>query len=139
MDYIFIKNIFWGTCFVFSLRAFIFCFVRSLSLSLSLSLTFLMGHSLPLFPLFSSFQYTWQKTFNINFTNDWIWTADLWSQKWPLLQVSHNYCTILFYFAEWNPLLLQGVNHRLAPFSHAIEKEIHIPNQNSWILAQFYT
>ena len=35
-----------------------------------------------------------------------------------------------------------GGQPRLAPFSHldfhAIEKEIHIPNQNSWILAQFY-
>ena len=29
--------------------------------------------------------------FNINFTNDWIRTVDLWYQKQPLYQLSHNH------------------------------------------------
>ena len=29
--------------------------------------------------------------FNIIFANDWIGTVDLWSRKWPLYQLSHNY------------------------------------------------
>ena len=39
--------------------------------------------------LFLTFRCSWQLTiFNINFTDNWIWTADLWCQKWPL---SHNH------------------------------------------------
>ena len=30
--------------------------------------------------------------FNINFADDWIWTADLWYQKRPVYQLSHNHC-----------------------------------------------
>ena len=26
------------------------------------------------------------------FCDDWIRTADLWNQKWPLYQLSHNHC-----------------------------------------------
>ena len=44
------------------------------------------------FSLFSSFQYSWQKIFNINFWDDWIRTADLWSWKQLLYQLSHNHC-----------------------------------------------
>ena len=29
--------------------------------------------------------------FNINFANDWIRTVDLWYQKQPLYQLSHNH------------------------------------------------
>ena len=29
--------------------------------------------------------------FNMNFANDWIQTADLWSRKQPLYQLSHNH------------------------------------------------
>ena len=34
------------------------------------------------------------KTFNINFANDWIRTADLWCRKQPLYQLSHNHCPL---------------------------------------------
>ena len=30
--------------------------------------------------------------FNINFSDDWIRTSDLWNWKWPLYQLSHNHC-----------------------------------------------
>ena len=52
-----------------------------------------MGHFRPLILYFSPFQYSWELTmFNINFANDWIWTADLWSWEQPLYQLSHNHC-----------------------------------------------
>ena len=51
---------------------------------------FKIGHSRPPFPLFSSFQCSWQYTFNINIADDWIRTADPWSQKQPLYQLSHT-------------------------------------------------
>ena len=49
---------------------------------LEIKISFLWAiHSL----FFSSFQHSWQKTFNINFANGWIWTVDHWSQKRLLL------------------------------------------------------
>ena len=33
--------------------------------------------------------------FNIYFANDWIQTADLWYQKRPLYQLSHNHFPML--------------------------------------------
>ena len=52
--------------------------------------------------------------FNINFADDWIWTADLCYWKWPLYQLSHNdfplvtTCTIEYLWSwsctENNPL-----------------------------------
>ena len=50
-----------------------------------------MGHSRQLFSLFLSFQYSWQYIGNKKFANDWIRTADLWSPKRPLYQLSHNH------------------------------------------------
>ena len=35
--------------------------------------------------------------FNVNFTNDWIQTADLWYWKRPLYQLSHNHCPISYF------------------------------------------
>jgi len=55
------------------------------------TLLFLNG-SFPASFLF--FVFSIQLTVNIqsNFANDWIWTSDLWSQKRPLYQLSHNHC-----------------------------------------------
>ena len=38
--------------------------------------------------------------FNINFANDWSWTADLWYRKQPLYQLSHNHFPIVFYLVD---------------------------------------
>ena len=37
-----------------------------------------------------------KQMFNINFADDWIRTSDLWYRYWPLYQLSHNCCPILF-------------------------------------------
>ena len=55
-----------------------------------------MGHSRPLFSLFSSFQYTVdsKQMFNKyikNLANDWIRIADLEYRKQTLYQLSHNH------------------------------------------------
>ena len=44
--------------------------------------------------------------FNINFANDWIRTADLWSWKQPLYQLSHNHfpsclCRTVFWIIQF--------------------------------------
>ena len=55
-----------------------------------------MGHSWPLFSLFSSFQYTVDSKQMFNkFADDWIRTADLWYRKRPLYQLSHHHCPLL--------------------------------------------
>ena len=58
-----------------------------------------MGHSRPLFSLFSSVQYSWQMF--KKFVDDWIWTADLWCWKQPLYQLSHNHCPLKLKFYYW--------------------------------------
>ena len=58
-----------------------------------------MGHSLPLFlyiRIFNSVDNT-QIMFNINITDDWIRTADLWYRKQPLNQLYHNHCPFVIY------------------------------------------
>ena len=53
-----------------------------------------VGHSRPLFIYFCLFNTVDSKQvniFNINFADDWIWTADLWYWKQPLYQLSHNH------------------------------------------------
>ena len=72
--------------------------VKNFSVSIYSSLTllyyFLKGPFQASFSLFSSFQYSWQKMFDIIFANYWIWTADLWNWKQPLYQLSHHHCPI---------------------------------------------
>ena len=47
-----------------------------------------LGHSRPLFCLFSALRwYRWQR---ITLANDWIRTADLWCRKRPLYQLCHT-------------------------------------------------
>ena len=60
------------------------------------------GHSRPLFIYFVfSIQLIINKQmFNINFANDWSWTADLWYRKQPLYQLSHNHFPIVFYLVD---------------------------------------
>ena len=43
-----------------------------------------------LFSFFNTVDF--KQMFNINFANYWIRTRDLWCQKWPLCQLSHNQC-----------------------------------------------
>ena len=57
-----------------------------------------MGHPRPLFPLFSSFQYSGQLTFNIKFAEGCLRTVDLWFRKRP----SHTTAQVCFFFA-WSP------------------------------------
>ena len=49
--------------------------------------------------LFSAFKYTREKIINVQYNyiaKDWIRTADLWWQKQPICQLSHNlYCPIV--------------------------------------------
>ena len=53
-----------------------------------------MGKLLSRFFLyFRLFKIVYNKQmFDINFANDWIWTADLWCWNWPLYRLSHNHC-----------------------------------------------
>ena len=49
------------------------------------------GPFLASFSLFSSLQYSWQKTvLNIKFADDWIWISDLWCWKRRLYRLSHS-------------------------------------------------
>ena len=51
------------------------------------------------FSLFSSFENSWQYIGRyVEFANDWIRTADLWCQKRPLYQLSHNHWLSIFLF-----------------------------------------
>ena len=53
-----------------------------------------VGHSRPPFIYFRLLNTADSKqVFNINFANDWIRTMDLWYQKRPLYQLSHNHCS----------------------------------------------
>ena len=65
------------------------------------------------FTLVFSIQLTVIKMFNINFVDDWIWTADLWLHKRPLYQLSHNHwyysvlrlaipSKLIFFSLEWS-------------------------------------
>ena len=47
---------------------------------------------------------------NINFTYDWIRTADLWSRKRPLYQLNHNHCPIVLLFGKVKNKLIDAVN-----------------------------
>ena len=50
---------------------------------------------LSLFFGFLLFQYIWQY---VKFADDWIRTVDLWCQKRPLYQLSHNHCPLRYLF-----------------------------------------
>ena len=47
---------------------------------------------LGLFFFILSFRSSWQYIVKIKFVDDWIRTADFWSQKWHLYQPSHCRC-----------------------------------------------
>ena len=49
-----------------------------------------MGYSRPLFIFSFSISFDNKQILNVNFADDWIWTADLWFQKRPLYQLCHN-------------------------------------------------
>ena len=57
----------------------------------------------------------------INFTDDWIWTANLWCRKRPLYQLRHNH------FPSWQILFWQ--NSRLRTDSN--QKRVHQNKDNS--------
>ena len=70
---------------------------------------FKMGHSRSL-SLFSSFIQLY------NFSNFWIWTADLWCRMQPLYQLSRNHCpflALLFRRRVIKPKLLDGHSWRV--------------------------
>ena len=45
---------------------------------------------------FRLFYAVYSKMFHMNFAGDWIRTADLWNQKSPLYQLSHNHYPIIW-------------------------------------------
>ena len=52
-----------------------------------------LGYSRPLFLYVRLFNTIDSKQmFNLNFADDWIWTADVWFSKRPLNQQSHYHC-----------------------------------------------
>ena len=53
--------------------------------------------------------------FNMNFDNDWIWTADLWYWKQPLYHLSHNHFPLSF---KLSPPLLSLSLRRLSRLLH---------------------
>ena len=66
-----------------------------IAMSPCLQFAIFMGHPRPLFPLFSSFQYSGQLTFNIKFAEGCLRTVDLWFRKRP----SHTTAQVCFFFA----------------------------------------
>ena len=47
---------------------------------------------------------------NKNFANDWIRTADLWFQKRPLCQLSHNHCPLIILVSTASEISLAYLN-----------------------------
>ena len=56
-----------------------------------------MGHSRPLFHLFSSFPQTVNNNCSTKVADDWIRTRVLWFRKRPLCQLHHNHCPLVSY------------------------------------------
>ena len=78
-------------------------FCELLTNALARNTFFKVGPSRPLFIYFRLFNTVDSKQvykmFNINFTYDWIRTADLWYWKQSLYQLSHNH------FPTWHEIL----------------------------------
>ena len=84
-----------------------------------------MGYSRP---LSSSFQYTRQLTFNINFDNGWIRTADLWCWKQQLYQLSHNHCPLPHSSLSLTPSITLSIYHHFyLSIYHYICLSIYLP------------
>ena len=95
-----------------------------------------MGHSRPLliyFRLFNTVDSKQVKNVNTNFANDRIQTADLWFQKRPLYQLSHNHFPTCFSFCLeicWNMnkriviIWFELTSHRLKYYHKLISKII---------------
>ena len=67
--------------------------------------TFLMGHSRPIFPLFTSLQQLRKikEMFFLKIADCWIRTRVPWCRKRPLCQLFHNHCPGLETLNEFAP------------------------------------